>query len=63
MNGWPTECTVEDVRCFQGLERAQIRPITLLIGENSTGKSAFLGCYAAVHRLLSPFFFFDFDYF
>ena len=61
MDRWPTECTIEDVRCFQGVERAQLRPITLLIGENSTGKSTFLGCYAAVHRLMSSIFFLDFE--
>ena len=61
MDRWPTEFTVEDVRCFQGAESGQIRPITLLIGENSTGKSTFLGCYAAIHRLLSPLFFLDFE--
>lgn len=61
MERWPSECVVEDVRCFQGVERGQIRPITLLIGENSTGKSTFLACYAAVHRMLSSLFFYDFE--
>ncbi len=53
MDRWPTECFVKDVRCFDGVERGLLRPITLLVGENSTGKSAFLGCYAILHRLLS----------
>jgi hypothetical protein len=33
---------VENIRCFAGPERADIAPLTLLIGENSTGKSTFL---------------------
>ena len=45
---------VQDVRCFQGEQRGELRPITLLIGENSTGKSTFLGSYAVLHRMLSP---------
>lgn len=31
-----------------------MRPITLLVGENGTGKTTFLGCYSVLHRLLSP---------
>lgn len=55
---WPTEFTVTDVRCFQGEGKGQLRPITLLIGENSTGKSTFLGCFAALHRMFArPFFY------
>ena len=39
------EFVVRDVRCFAGENRVPIRPITLLVGENSTGKTTFLGCY------------------
>ncbi len=39
------EFILENVRCFQGEQRADIRPITLLVGENSTGKTSFLGSY------------------
>ena len=49
------ELILSDVRCFQGEQRGRVRPITLLIGENSTGKSTFLGCYSVVHQLLSRF--------
>ena len=28
-----------------------LRPITLLVGENSTGKTSFLGCYRVVNQL------------
>ena len=44
---------MEDVRCFQGTQRGHLRPITLLVGENSTGKTTFLGCYRILHRVLS----------
>lgn len=48
----PTELLLEDVRCFRGVQRARLSPITLLVGENGTGKTTFLGCYSALHRML-----------
>ena len=48
------EFVLNDVRCFHGDQRARLRPITLLVGENSTGKTTFLGCYRVLHDLLSP---------
>ena len=36
---------IEDVRCFAGRQEFNIRPITFLVGENSTGKSTVLGCF------------------
>lgn len=52
----PTELLVDDVRCFRGVQRARLRPITLLVGENSTGKTTLLACYSALHRMLeAPF--------
>ena len=48
-----TEFVLHDVRCFQGEQRANLGPITLLVGENSTGKTTFLGCYSVLHRLIS----------
>ena len=47
------EFVLHDVRCFQGEQRAKLGPITLLVGENSTGKTTFLGCYSVLHRLIS----------
>ena len=47
------EFLLHDVRCFQGEHRARLSPITLLVGENSTGKTTFLGCYSVLHRLIS----------
>ena len=48
-----SQFTLRDVRCFQGEQRAELRPITLLVGENSTGKTTFLGCYSVLHGLIS----------
>ena len=47
------ELILKDVRCFQGTQRGCLRPITLLVGENSTGKTTFLSCYRVLHRVLS----------
>ena len=44
---------LQDVRCFKGKQHGRLRPITLLVGENSTGKTTFLACYSVLHRLLS----------
>ena len=35
---------LDDVRCFGGRHEFNIRPLTFLVGENSTGKSTVLGC-------------------
>ncbi len=53
----PKRLILRDVRCFQGEQQGALRPITLLVGENSTGKTTFLGCYGVLHRVLSrPYF-------
>jgi len=36
---------IEDVRCFAGRQEFNIRPLTFLVGENSTGKSTALSCF------------------
>ena len=41
--------TIEDVRCFAGRQEFNIRPLTFLVGENSTGKSTVLGCFQTLH--------------
>jgi len=51
----PTELILKDIRCIEGEQRGRIRPITLLVGENSTGKSTFLACFSVIHRMLSAF--------
>ena len=47
------ELILQDVRCFQGEQRGRLRPITLLVGENSTGKTTFLGCYRVLYRMFA----------
>ena len=46
------EFIVKDVRCFADEQKFNIRPITFLMGENSTGKSTFLGCIHVLHSIL-----------
>lgn len=48
----PRELVLEDVRCFQGEQFGRLRPITVLVGENSTGKSTFLACFSVVHQMM-----------
>ena len=48
-----TKFTMEDVRCFAGRQTLEIRPLTFLIGENSTGKSSALGCFHVLAKCLS----------
>ncbi len=44
--------TMKNVRCFKGEQSLKIRPVTLLVGENSTGKSTVLGCYHALNNAI-----------
>ena len=44
---------LEDFRCFAGRNEVPIRPLTLLVGENSTGKTSFLAAVRAAHDLRS----------
>ena len=51
---------LRDVRCFDGEHAFTLRPLTFLIGENSTGKSTVLGCLQALgtfcnFRFMIPF--------
>ena len=34
--------TVENFRCFKNRQTARLAPLTILVGENSTGKSSFM---------------------
>src|SRR5579872_7307568 len=38
----PVKLTFEGIRCFVTKQEAVLRPLTLLVGENSSGKSTFL---------------------
>ena len=56
LNVRPEEFIIGNVRCFAEEQRVPIRPITLLVGANSTGKTTFLGGYRVLHNLTaSPF--------
>ncbi len=39
---------IRDVRCFNGKHTLDIKPLTILVGENSTGKTSVLGCLQVV---------------
>ena len=42
------EITVENFRCFHKKQVAQLAPLTLLVGDNSTGKTSFLAMIRAL---------------
>ena len=44
MSAIVTDLLLKDIRCFAGEQRAELSKVTLLVGENSAGKSTFLGC-------------------
>ena len=43
---------LKDIRCFKGAKEFNIRPLTFLVGENSTGKSTVLGCAQTIVEYL-----------
>ena len=45
---------LEDFRCFAGRNEVPIRPLTLLVGENSTGKTSFLAAVSAAYARTVP---------
>ena len=44
---------MKDVRCFRSTKEFNIRPLTFLVGENSTGKSTVLGCFQTIINYLT----------
>ena len=40
-----TQFAMEEVRCFGERQEFEIRPLTFLVGENSTGKTTALACF------------------
>ena len=44
---------LENIRCFRKRQEVPLRRLTLLVGENSSGKTSFMACYQALARLLS----------
>ena len=47
-----TQFTMEEVRCFSDRQTLEIRPLTFLVGENSTGKTTALGCFHVLANYL-----------
>ena len=45
--------TLENFRCFRKRQTARLAPLTLLVGENSTGKTSFLAMVRALHDFAS----------
>lgn len=47
-----TQFTMEEVRCFAERQQFKIRPLTFLVGENSTGKTTALACFQVLANYL-----------
>ena len=47
-----TQFTMEEVRCFNERQTLEIRPLTFLVGENSTGKTTALACFHVLTNYL-----------
>ena len=47
-----TQFTMEEVRCFAERQQFDIRPLTFLVGENSTGKTTALACFQVLANCL-----------
>ena len=43
--------TVKNFRCFREEQQARLAPLTLLVGENSTGKTSFLALVRALREV------------
>ena len=52
------EITLKNFRCFREEQTARLAPLTLLVGENSTGKTSFMAMIRALwdvaYRLTDP---------
>ena len=53
--------TLENFRCFSASGRIPLKPLTLLIGENSTGKTSFLAAVRLASDLVYPGLTIDFN--
>ncbi len=45
------EVTLKNFRCFREEQKARLAPLTLLVGENSTGKTSFLALVRALRQV------------
>lgn len=48
-----TEITLENFRCFHDEQTVRLAPLTLLVGENSTGKTSFMALIRAMWQIVS----------
>ena len=48
-----TQFSIEEVRCFAERQNFEIRPLTFLVGENSSGKSTALACFQVLADYLN----------
>ena len=42
--------TIKDLRCFSGEQHFDIRPLTFLVGANSTGKTTVMSCFSTIYN-------------
>ncbi|MYB35070.1 MAG: hypothetical protein F4X92_08130, partial [Gammaproteobacteria bacterium] len=52
MKKYIEQVTLTDFRCFSGSHTARLAPLTVLVGENSTGKTSFLALIRALWELV-----------
>ena len=45
--------TLKNVRCFAQEQHFDIRPLTFLVGENSTGKTTMMGCLSIIYDFIN----------
>lgn len=53
---------LSDIRCFEGKQEFNLRPLTFLVGENSTGKSTLLGCIQILGDFLNSYYMENLDF-
>ena len=44
---------IENIRCFRDNQTLNVRPLTFLVGENSTGKTTILSCFNELCQILN----------
>src|SRR5438105_4142162 len=54
MRSMSMEVLLENVRSFCGIHRIPLRPLTVVVGENNSGKSTLLAVISAVSQSLFP---------
>ena len=59
--GIMTSIRIENFRCFRAPGRLPLKPLTLLIGENSTGKTSFLAAVRLASDIMYPGLTIDFN--